>query len=39
MYTPTAHSKGEILQNHRSVVDTFNIPVNGMDEYELPYLY
>jgi hypothetical protein len=38
-YTPTAHSKDEILQNHRSVLDTFNIPVNGMDRYELPYLY
>jgi hypothetical protein len=30
--TPTAHSKGEILQNHRSVLDTFNILVNGMNE-------
>jgi hypothetical protein len=38
-YTPTAYSKDEILQNHRSVLDTFNIPVNGMDRYELPYLY
>jgi hypothetical protein len=38
-YTLTAHSNDEILQNHRSVLDTFNILVNGMDEYELPYLY
>jgi hypothetical protein len=35
-YTPTVHSKDEILQNHRSVLDTFNIPVTGMDEFELP---
>jgi hypothetical protein len=34
-YTPTAHSIDEI----RSVLDTFNIQVNGMDRYELPYLY
>jgi hypothetical protein len=38
-YTTTAHSKDEILQNHRSVLDTFNISVNGMDKHELPYLY
>ena len=38
-YTPTALSKDEILQNHASVLDTFNIPVNGSNEYELPYLY
>ena len=38
-YTPTALSKDEILQNHRSVLDTFNIPANGMNEFELPYLY
>jgi hypothetical protein len=40
-YTPTTLSKDEILQNHRSVLDTFNIhvPVNGMNEFELPYLY
>jgi hypothetical protein len=38
-YTPTALSKDEILQNHRSVLDTFNIPVNGMNEFELPYPY
>jgi hypothetical protein len=31
-YTPTTHSKDEILQKHRSELDTFNIPVNGMDE-------
>jgi hypothetical protein len=36
---PTAHTKDEILQNHRSVLDTFNTPVNEMDKYELPYLY
>jgi hypothetical protein len=28
----------EILQNHRSVLDTFNIPMSGMNEFELPYL-
>jgi hypothetical protein len=39
-YTPpTTHSKDEILQNHRSIIETFNIPVNGMDRYELPYFY
>jgi hypothetical protein len=40
-YTPTDLSKDEILQNHRSVLDTFNIPVNGMNDFELlvPYLY
>ena len=38
-YTPTALSKDGILQNHRSVLDTFNIPVKGMNEFELPYLY
>ena len=38
-YTPTALSKDEILQNHASGLDTFNITVNGSDEYELPYLY
>jgi hypothetical protein len=38
-YTPTALSKDEILQIHRSVLDTFNIPANGMNEFELPYLY
>jgi hypothetical protein len=31
-------SKDEILQNHRSVLDTFNIPANGMNEFELQYL-
>ena len=35
----TALSKDEILQNHASVLNTFNIPVNGTEEYELPYLY
>jgi hypothetical protein len=38
-YTPTALSKDEILHNHRSVLDTFNMPINGMNEFELPYLY
>jgi hypothetical protein len=38
-YTLTALSKDEILQNHRSVLDTFNIPANGMNLFELPYLY
>ena len=28
-YTPTALSKDEILQNHASVLNTFDIPVNG----------
>jgi hypothetical protein len=31
----TALSKDEILQNHRSVSDTFNIPFNGMNEFAL----
>jgi hypothetical protein len=40
-YTPAAHSKDEILQNYiyRFVLDTFNIPVNGMVKNELPYIY
>jgi hypothetical protein len=40
-YTPAALPKHDILQNHRSVLDTFNIhaPINGMKEFELPYLY
>jgi hypothetical protein len=38
-YTPNALSKDGILQNHRSVLDTFNIPVKGMNEFELPHLY
>jgi hypothetical protein len=38
-YTPTVRSKDEILQYHRSVLDTFNIPINGIDKYELPYPY
>ena len=38
-YTPTVLSKDEILQNHRSVLDTFKIPTSGMNEFELPYLY
>jgi hypothetical protein len=32
-YTPTALSKDEILQNHRSVLDISNIPANGMNEF------
>jgi hypothetical protein len=38
-YTPTALSKDEILQNHRSVFDTSNIKVNGINAFELPYIY
>ena len=38
-YTPTSFSKDEVLQNHASVLQTFNIPVYGQVEYELPYLY
>jgi hypothetical protein len=34
-YTPTALSKDE----NRSDLDTFNIPINGMSEYELSNLY
>ena len=37
--TPTALSKDETLQNHASDLNTFNIQVNGTEEYELPYLY
>jgi hypothetical protein len=37
-YTPTALSIDEILQNHRSVLDTYYIKANGMNEFELPYL-
>jgi hypothetical protein len=32
-------SKDEILKNHRSVLDTFNMQVNRMNKFELPYLY
>jgi hypothetical protein len=38
-YIPTALSKHEILQNHRSVLDTFKISINRMNEFELQYLY
>jgi hypothetical protein len=38
-YTSTALSKDEILQNNASVLNTFNISVNGIDEYELLSLY
>ena len=30
-YTLTTLSKVKMLQNHASVLNTFNIPVNGMD--------
>jgi hypothetical protein len=38
-YTPNVHSKDGILQNHRSVLDSFNITVNRMDKYELQRLH
>jgi hypothetical protein len=37
-YTPSTLSKDEILQNQVRF-DTFNKSVNGMNEFELPYLY
>ena len=37
-YTHSSLSQDEILQNHMSVLDTFNIP-NKQYEFELPYLY
>jgi hypothetical protein len=37
-YTPTTLFKGDILQNHRSILDKFTISINGMDKYELPCL-
>ena len=37
-YTPSNLTKDEILQNHLSVLNTFNIPKN-QDQFELPYLY
>ena len=39
IYTPAALSQEEILQNHASVLNTFNIPVSGTEEYGVPYLY
>jgi hypothetical protein len=33
-FAPTALLRDGILQNHRSVLDTFNIPVNRMKEFE-----
>jgi hypothetical protein len=37
-YTRTNLTKGEIQQNHLSVLNTFNIPKN-QDQFDLPYLY
>ena len=37
-YTLSSLSKEEILQNHKSVLDIFNIP-KYQDEFDLPYLY
>ena len=37
-YTRTNLTKDEILQNHLSVLNTFDIPKN-QDQFELPYLY
>jgi hypothetical protein len=40
IYTQSALSKDEILQNYRSILDTvIDIPINRMNESELPYLY
>jgi hypothetical protein len=36
-YTQTNLTKDEILQNHLSVLNTFNIPKN-QDQFELPYI-
>jgi hypothetical protein len=30
-YTTTTHSKDEIPQKYRSILDIFDIPINGMD--------
>lgn len=38
-YTLIALLKNEILENNPSVLDTFNISVNGSDEYEVLCLY
>ena len=37
-YTHTSLSKEEILQNHLSVLNTFNIP-QSQNEFEQPYIY
>jgi hypothetical protein len=37
-YTRTILTKDEILHNHLSVLNTFNIPKDE-DKFELPYLY
>ena len=37
-YTLSNFTKDEILRNHLSVLNTFNIPKN-QDQFELPYLY
>jgi hypothetical protein len=37
-YTRANFTKVEILQNHLSVLNTFDIPRN-QDQFELPYLY
>ena len=37
-YIQSSLSKQEILQNHKSVMDIFNIP-NKQNEFDLPYLY
>ena len=37
-YTRTNLTRDEILQNHLSVLNTFDIPKN-QDQFDLPYLY
>jgi hypothetical protein len=37
-YTRTSLTKDEILQNHLSVLNTFDIPKN-QDQFDVPYLY
>jgi hypothetical protein len=37
-YTQNNRTRDEILLNHLSVLNTFNIPKN-QDQFELPYLY
>ena len=37
-YTPSNFTKDEILQNHLSDLNTFNIPKN-QDQFELSYIY
>jgi hypothetical protein len=42
---PTPHTlqiltqKIKFFQNHTTVLDTFNVPVNGLNDYELSHLY